>query len=166
MLFCENNAPHSALRLNISKLYPAINTHLEASPLPPSPLFNSLRPGRTIVFESLQSPRTLNYKPTSQIPTLRSNNHKMPATSTLFRAARPAFRSQFFSSSQTQSQLFRTTRSRFQNYGGKRWQSTAAPEQSWAKKMWDSPIGVKTVHFWWVYMVSMIENWIQLLYGC
>lgn len=33
--------------------------------------------------------------------------------------------------------------------GGRRWQSAAAgAEQSWFKKAWDSPIGVKTVHFW------------------
>ncbi|KAF8864667.1 UPF0041-domain-containing protein [Acephala macrosclerotiorum] len=77
----------------------------------------------------------------------------MPSSSTIFRAARPAFRSQqFFTSQQAQAQLFRTTRNRFQNYGSKRWQSTAAPaaeqQVSWFKRMWDSPIGVKTVHFW------------------
>lgn len=33
--------------------------------------------------------------------------------------------------------------------GGRRWQSAAAgAEQGWFKRMWDSPIGVKTVHFW------------------
>lgn len=95
---------------------------------------------------------------------------KMPATSTLFRAARPAFRSQqFFSSSQAQAQIFRTTRSRFQNYGSKRWQSTAAPAaetQSWAKRMWDSPIGLKTVHFWWVYGNLEERSYLGWWYGC
>jgi len=82
----------------------------------------------------------------------------MPAPSTLFRAARPAFRSQFFTS-QTQSQAFRSTRSRFQ---GRRWQSTAAPAggQSWAKRLWDSPIGIKTVHFW-----APIMKWCLVLAG-
>jgi len=82
----------------------------------------------------------------------------MPAPSTLLRAARPAFRSQFFTS-QAQSQAFRSTRSRFQ---GKRWQSTAAPvaEQSWAKRLWDSPIGIKTVHFW-----APIMKWALVLAG-
>jgi hypothetical protein len=34
--------------------------------------------------------------------------------------------------------------------GGKRWSSAAAGEQQagWFKRMWDSPIGLKTVHFW------------------
>ncbi|KUJ23393.1 UPF0041-domain-containing protein [Mollisia scopiformis] len=87
----------------------------------------------------------------------------MPSTSTLFRAARPAFRSQqFFTSQQAQAQLFRTTRSRFQNYGSKRWQSTAAPaaEQSWFKRMWDSPIGIKTVHFW-----APVMKWALVIAG-
>ncbi|KAE8450219.1 hypothetical protein EG329_006646 [Mollisiaceae sp. DMI_Dod_QoI] len=87
----------------------------------------------------------------------------MPSASTLFRAARPAFRSQqFFASHQAQAQLFRTTRSRFQNYGSKRWQSTAAPatEGSWFKRMWNSPIGLKTVHFW-----APVMKWALVIAG-
>jgi len=58
----------------------------------------------------------------------------------MFRASRPAFRSanQFFSSS-------------FRRPAGRRWQSTASePKTSepWIKRMWNSPIGLKTVHFW------------------
>jgi hypothetical protein len=73
----------------------------------------------------------------------------MPAPSQILRAARPAFRSQFFTA---QSQV---SRSGFKSkFGGRRWQSTAAPtenaQQSWFKRMWDSPIGLKTVHFWFV----------------
>ncbi|KAK0729967.1 hypothetical protein B0H67DRAFT_17879 [Lasiosphaeris hirsuta] len=74
----------------------------------------------------------------------------MAPASNLFRASRPAFRSQFFTSSLSR-----------RNPASKRWQSTdgaagtgantggpkAAPE-SWASRMWNSPIGVKTVHFW------------------
>jgi hypothetical protein len=71
----------------------------------------------------------------------------MPAPSQLLRAARPAFRSQFFTS-QLQS-----SRTGFKSkFGGRRWQSTASPaaQPSWFKRMWDSPIGLKTVHFWFV----------------
>ncbi|KAK1833179.1 upf0041 domain protein [Podospora conica] len=72
-------------------------------------------------------------------------------SSALFRASRPAFRSQFFTPALRRS-------------AGRRWQSSdagtgtggaggtgtgsAPPNQSWFQKMWDSPIGVKTVHFW------------------
>lgn len=33
---------------------------------------------------------------------------------------------------------------------GRRWQSTTAEtaQASWFKRMWDSPVGLKTVHFW------------------
>ncbi|KAH7409585.1 hypothetical protein BKA64DRAFT_400813 [Cadophora sp. MPI-SDFR-AT-0126] len=90
----------------------------------------------------------------------------MPAPSTLMRAARPAFRSQFFKS-QTAG-AFRSSRNtgfRFGGYGGagKRWQSTAAPEaaaQSWFRRMWDSPIGLKTVHFW-----APVMKWSIVLAG-
>lgn len=72
----------------------------------------------------------------------------MPAPSTLMRAARPAFRQQFF----TQAQSARTARTKFQ-FAGRRWQSTTAEgqavQQGWIKRMWDSPIGLKTVHFWY-----------------
>lgn len=59
----------------------------------------------------------------------------MSSTRNFFRAARPAFRAR---------QFFRHKQSRFQ--------STAAgsESQSWAKRMWDSPVGLKTVHFWYV----------------
>jgi len=86
----------------------------------------------------------------------------MPATSTLLRAARPAFRAQsHFFTAQSQAQAFRSTRARFQQQS-KRWQSTAAPagSQSWARRLWDSPIGVKTVHFW-----APIMKWCLVLAG-
>ncbi|CZT12405.1 hypothetical protein WAI453_001773 [Rhynchosporium graminicola] len=88
----------------------------------------------------------------------------MSAPSTLMRAARPAFRSQFFNSQTTGA--FRASRnSKFGGYGrtGKRWQSTAAPEaaaQSWFRRMWDSPIGLKTVHFW-----APVMKWSIVLAG-
>jgi len=80
----------------------------------------------------------------------------MSATGTLFRAGRPAFRSNFFT-----AQATRQTRTRF---GGRRWQSTAAPaepiQQTWAKRLWDSPVGVKTVHFW-----APVMKWCLVLAG-
>ncbi|TVY53046.1 Mitochondrial pyruvate carrier [Lachnellula suecica] len=64
--------------------------------------------------------------------------------STIFRAARPAFRS---ANANFTSHFARST---FRQQS-KRWQSTAAPgtQASWIKRMWDSPIGLKTVHFWY-----------------
>ncbi|KAJ4298703.1 hypothetical protein N0V88_003735 [Collariella sp. IMI 366227] len=62
----------------------------------------------------------------------------MSPTGHFFRAARPAFRArQFFFRSKTNA----------------RFQSTAAGEgasESWAKRMWNSPVGLKTVHFWYI----------------
>jgi hypothetical protein len=62
--------------------------------------------------------------------------------SNIFRASRPLFRSTHFVGSQT--------RHAFRNAGSKRWQSTTAEAQQagWIKRMWNSPIGLKTVHFW------------------
>ncbi|KAK0655810.1 hypothetical protein B0T16DRAFT_397759 [Cercophora newfieldiana] len=63
----------------------------------------------------------------------------MAPTGNMFRASRPAFRNanQFFSSS-------------FRRPAGRRFQSTASetPTEPWLKRMWNSPIGFKTVHFW------------------
>ncbi|KAG6003347.1 hypothetical protein E4U21_002124 [Claviceps maximensis] len=79
----------------------------------------------------------------------------MVPTSTLMRASRPLFRQAAFSS--PASQAFRAqrlagqgARFRFRD-SGRRWQSTAdgtQQQQSWFKRMWESEIGVKTVHFW------------------
>jgi len=89
--------------------------------------------------------------------------------STLFRAARPALNFQFRStaaSSRTFTQQFArsTFRSSFnkQKAGGKRWQSTAAAGEqlSWFKRMWDSPIGLKTVHFW-----APVMKWCLVIAG-
>lgn len=76
----------------------------------------------------------------------------MVPTSTLMRASRPLFRQgalgQAFSAQRLGQQ---TPRFRFGGgSGSKRWQSTASgnAEQSWFKRMWESEIGFKTVHFW------------------
>lgn len=72
-------------------------------------------------------------------------------SSTLFRASRPAFRSQFFTLAIRRS-------------AGRRWQSSdagtgtggaggtsgSAPHESWFQRAWNSPVGVKTVHFWYL----------------
>lgn len=69
-------------------------------------------------------------------------------TNTIFRAARPLFRQQAAPFARS------TFRPRFNQYGGgaggRRWQSTAegAQQQGWFKRMWESEVGFKTVHFW------------------
>ncbi|KAI2610470.1 UPF0041-domain-containing protein [Hypoxylon sp. NC1633] len=78
----------------------------------------------------------------------------MPATTTLFRAARPVFQ-------QSASRAaFRTTFS----HTGRRFASTAAPgetaSQSFFQRMWNSPVGVKTVHFW-----APVMKWVLVLAG-
>ncbi|CCC10308.1 hypothetical protein SMACR_02884 [Sordaria macrospora] len=62
----------------------------------------------------------------------------MAPMNNFFRAARPVFRNTFFTSNAARN-------------GGKRFQSTASSEQaqeSFFKRMWNSPVGFKTVHFW------------------
>ncbi|OTB02866.1 hypothetical protein M426DRAFT_74352 [Hypoxylon sp. CI-4A] len=86
----------------------------------------------------------------------------MPATTTLFRAARPVFqqsasravfRANFFSSQ---------TGRRFASSNSS--SSTAGPSeavaQSWLQRMWNSPIGIKTVHFW-----APVMKWALVLAG-
>jgi hypothetical protein len=76
----------------------------------------------------------------------------MPPTSALFRSARPIFQSRArspFSASQFQNSFARSTAR-----AGRRFQSTDAPtaeaaSKSWFSRMWNSPVGLKTVHFWY-----------------
>ncbi|KAK4192503.1 hypothetical protein QBC35DRAFT_225196 [Podospora australis] len=79
----------------------------------------------------------------------------MSPTSTLFRAARPAFRARTF---------FRPNQ---QPKNGARWQSTGGPgagaaeaPESWAMKFWKSEKGPKTVHFW-----APMMKWALVLAG-
>lgn len=71
-------------------------------------------------------------------------------TATLFRAARPAI----FQHAATRAAFTgraQAFRSFAQNTAGRRYQSTSAGEaapQSWFARMWNSPVGFKTVHFW------------------
>lgn len=67
--------------------------------------------------------------------------------SSFARASRPVFSSA--SAAFQARQAFRQTYRRQE--WSRRWQSTSADagaQPSWFKRMWDSPIGLKTVHFW------------------
>ncbi|KAL2758493.1 hypothetical protein ACRALDRAFT_1068801 [Sodiomyces alcalophilus JCM 7366] len=81
----------------------------------------------------------------------------MAPTTNFFRAARPLFHQQMFTGPGAARTAFRNAYSPFRaqqffrNNGSKRWQSSASAEAeqaSWFKRMWDSPVGLKTVHFW------------------
>lgn len=82
----------------------------------------------------------------------------MVPTSTLMRASRPLLRQAAFSSPagqalRAQRLAGQGARFRFRD-SGKRWQSTAdgtqQQQKSWYQRMWESEVGVKTVHFWYV----------------
>ncbi|KAI8959726.1 UPF0041-domain-containing protein [Daldinia sp. FL1419] len=82
----------------------------------------------------------------------------MPATTTLFRAARPVFQ---------QSAMRAAFRGNFTSQTGRRFASTAATgeaaSQSWTQRMWNSPVGVKTVHFWapvmkWAIVIAGVSD--------
>jgi hypothetical protein len=78
-----------------------------------------------------------------------------PSTTTMFRAARSAgFR--------TANTTFRFTGRRFQSTSSSSSTSSAEAQikQSWFKRMWDSPVGVKTVHFW-----APVMKWALVLAG-
>ncbi|QPG96266.1 hypothetical protein C2857_003694 [Epichloe festucae Fl1] len=91
----------------------------------------------------------------------------MVPTSTLLRASRPLFRQSAFSSQASQAfraqQRLGGPRFRFRD-SGKRWQSTAEgaqqQHQSWFKRMWESEVGIKTVHFW-----APVMKWALVLAG-
>ncbi|KAI1772752.1 UPF0041-domain-containing protein [Hypoxylon cercidicola] len=81
----------------------------------------------------------------------------MPATTTMFRAARPVFQ-------QSTTRAFRTN---FSRQTGRRFASTTttgeAASQSWFQRMWSSPVGLKTVHFWapvmkWALVIAGISD--------
>jgi hypothetical protein len=75
------------------------------------------------------------------------------ASASILRASRPLFRNPNFA-----RHTFRN------NAGSKRWQSSttadAQAQVSWFKRMWDSPIGLKTVHFW-----APVMKWCIVLAG-
>lgn len=67
-------------------------------------------------------------------------------TNTIFRASRPLFRQQ---AGFARAPRF-AFRQNFYQQGSRRWQSgtTANEQQGWLKRMWESEVGFKTVHFW------------------
>ncbi|KAG8168299.1 hypothetical protein KVR01_003988 [Diaporthe batatas] len=81
------------------------------------------------------------------------------------RASRPLF-SSASAAAQTRQAFSRAFRTQQRQQCGRRWQSTASAEQQaaaqvgWFKRMWDSPIGLKTVHFW-----APVMKWALVLAG-
>lgn len=76
----------------------------------------------------------------------------MAPANNFFKAARPVLLQQPFAGAPIRN-AFRTSQFRAQfRESSKRWQSSTASaegaQQSWFKRMWDSPVGLKTVHFW------------------
>ena len=83
------------------------------------------------------------------------------ASASILRAARPAFRSS--ANNFTAAYARQTFRNQAGNTTSRRWQSTTAEakaQASWFKRMWDSPIGLKTVHFW-----APVMKWALVLAG-
>lgn len=130
------------------------------SPLFPAALRKS-RPPRIAVLSL--SPINHKHKtfPLRSASGTSSTAHTHPSTmsstasASVLRASRPLFRS---SANFARGPAFR------QN-AGRRWQSTAgttdgAAQPSWFKRMWDSPIGLKTVHFW-----APVMKWSIVLAG-
>ncbi|KAM5359752.1 hypothetical protein ACJZ2D_014233 [Fusarium nematophilum] len=78
---------------------------------------------------------------------------------TLFRASRPLFRQATLGAPARQA-----FRQNFYQGSGRRWQSTDGAQQqqqqSWFKRMWESEIGFKTVHFW-----APVMKWALVLAG-
>lgn len=92
-------------------------------------------------------------------------------TNSLLRASRPLFSSATASAAaQTRRTLltragpFRSSAfGRQQWAGGRRWQSSTAEGAAapgWFQRMWDSPIGFKTVHFW-----APVMKWALVIAG-
>lgn len=96
----------------------------------------------------------------------------MPPSATFTRAARPLF-STTSAAFQTRQAFARASPFRRQQWS-RRWQSTSsgpaggepvAEQISWFKRMWDSPIGIKTVHFWAPVMkVRCLRLWLVYLH--
>lgn len=73
----------------------------------------------------------------------------MAPSTTAYRAAQPLFRQ----AASTARPAFRPQHlhQQFRQHG-RRWQSTASEtQQSWFKKAWESEVGIRTVHFWYVW---------------
>jgi hypothetical protein len=100
----------------------------------------------------------------------------MATPSSILRASRPLFRQGAFTAQAAGKQAFRPQTFRAQAFrsqnnqyqwqqsGGRRWQSSDAgagqQQASWFKRMWESEVGVKTVHFW-----APVMKWALVLAG-
>lgn len=91
----------------------------------------------------------------------------MSATRSFLNASRPLFRQPLSSAWRARAVPSRVPNLRNgPNGGSKRWQSTAAgaeARESWFKRMWNSPVGLKTVHFWapvmkWAIVIAGISD--------
>lgn len=95
----------------------------------------------------------------------------MSPTAAIFRSVRPVFRtsSPLFTQQYTNAFARQTVRA------GRRFQSTGVPtegiadaaavKESFLKRMWDSPIGVKTVHFWYEIISNINSSLIFFVRG-
>jgi hypothetical protein len=74
------------------------------------------------------------------------------SANTLFRAARPLLRQATIAQPARQAFRQQTFRQNFYQGSGRRWQSTDGAQQQqqqgWFKRMYESEVGFKTVHFW------------------
>lgn len=72
----------------------------------------------------------------------------MAPSSNFFRASRPLFNQAGFAAQTRQAFRSQGFYQRFRE-SSKRWQSTAAEAKpSLFKRLWESEVGIKTVHFW------------------
>ncbi|KAI1766749.1 hypothetical protein GGR53DRAFT_485011 [Hypoxylon sp. FL1150] len=84
----------------------------------------------------------------------------MPATTTMFRAARPVFQQ---SAASCRTAAFRSNFSRGRRFASTTTANEAAAAQTWFQRMWNSPVGLKTVHFWapvmkWAIVIAGISD--------
>lgn len=75
------------------------------------------------------------------------------SANTIFRASRPLFRQATIAQPARQAFRQQTFRQNFYQGSGRRWQSTDGAQQQqqqqgWFKRMYESEVGFKTVHFW------------------
>ncbi|KZZ99102.1 putative protein family UPF0041 [Moelleriella libera RCEF 2490] len=85
----------------------------------------------------------------------------VPASTVLRATSRPFLRRAAFAPSPSQFRAGPQSRFRFNESSSRRWQSTAQQQQhSWLKRMWESEVGIKTVHFW-----APVMKWALVLAG-
>ncbi|KAG5780591.1 hypothetical protein H9Q73_005756 [Fusarium xylarioides] len=93
----------------------------------------------------------------------RSTSIMASSANTIFRASRPLFRQATLAAPARQAFRQQTFRQNFYQGSGRRWQSTNGAQQqqqSWFKRMMESEVGFKTVHFW-----APVMKWALVLAG-